>query len=249
MTRTRNEIEKTGTERRRSRAREDRLALLEWIASLGAVTAEAVASRDGMSPAAARGRLRVAVAEGLLATARPLADRPTLYALTSRGARTLARKGLAPCQVRPGNAQHLMACASAAVGLESCYPDHLVWGERELRLQEREHGARLASAMLGWDVAKPLLHRPDIVLWPRSRGALPVAVEVELTVKAQRRLEAICRAWARCELVAGVLYLVTPAVERPLCRAIERAGAGDRVVSVPLASLPEPISSSIPSCA
>lgn len=251
MTRThaRNEIERTGTARRRSRAHESRLALVEWVAGLGAVTAEAMACRDGISPAAARGRLQAAVAGGLLAAARPLADRPTLYALTPQGARALARKGLAPCQVRPGNAQHLMACAAAAARLESCYPDHVAWGERELRAQEREHGARLASAVLGWHLTEPLLHRPDIVLWPRCPGALPVAVEVELTVKAQRRLEAICRAWARCELVAGVLYLVTPAVERPLGHAIERVAAGDRVVSVPLASLPGPISSSVPSCA
>jgi hypothetical protein len=38
-----------------------------------------------------------------------------------------------------------------------------------------------------------VLFRPDI--------ALPVAVEVELSVRGARRLEAICRAWAHCRLV------------------------------------------------
>jgi hypothetical protein len=85
----------------------------------------------------------------------------------------------------------------------------------------------------------PLLHRPDLVLWPTGTAEeLPVAVEVELTVKAPRRLAEICRAWARCRRVAGALYLAAPGVEHALERAIERSRGGERVIVVPLDSLP-----------
>jgi hypothetical protein len=62
-------------------------------------------------------------------------------------------------------------------------------------------------------------------------------VEVELAVKAPRRLAAICRAWARCREVAGVLYLAAPAAERALTRAIVDGDASPRVLVVPLDAL------------
>jgi hypothetical protein len=117
-----------------------------------------------------------------------------------------------------------------------------VLGERELRRDERERGVALASARIG--IAPdggPLLHRPDLVLWPQDaeEGAgLPVAVEVELTVKAPRRLQEICRAWARCSCVAGVLYLAPPEVRRALERAIDQVQAGERIAVLGLDAVP-----------
>ncbi|HZL47813.1 MAG TPA: hypothetical protein VFC30_02240, partial [Solirubrobacteraceae bacterium] len=66
----------------------------------------------------------------------------------------------------------------------------------------------------------------------------PIPVEVELTIKAPRRLLDICRAWARCRCVAGVLYLAPPEVERALHRAIDQTEAGERIVVVSLDALP-----------
>ena len=130
----------------------------------------------------------------------------------------------------------------AAAALERCYPDHRVLGERELRRDERERGAPLASASLGTaPVGGSLLHRPDLVLWPEaSEDELPVAVEVELTIKAHARLIDICRAWARCRCVAGVVYLAPPEVERRSQRAVAKADAGERIAVVPLDALPQP---------
>jgi hypothetical protein len=226
------------------------LALVSWTAGLGAVTAEALAHRHEISLPAARGRLQAAVRVDLLSMARPLRGRPALYAVTPRGIAAASLRGLDPCRIAPGNAAHLTACAAVAASLERCYPDHTVAGERELRRDEREHRRRLASAVLGRaNDAEPLLHRPDLVLWPTDAGScgLPLAVEVELTVKAQARLQAICGAWARCQLVAGVLYLYAPEVERPLRRAIERTHAHVQVISLPLESLPGPIANAVPS--
>src|SRR5271154_2195119 len=212
----------------------DRIAVMRWTARMGAITAEALAAREGTSVASARARLLAAERANLLRRRRPLAGRPALYTITRAGLRACGLDGLDPCCVSASNALHSIACVEVAVALERCYPDHRVLGERELRRDERDRGAPLASARLGGAPGGgSLLHRPDLVLWPeRSDDGLPVAVEVELTVKAPRRLAGICRAWTRCRCVAGVLYLATPEVEHALGRAVETVQGGDRIAIV-----------------
>jgi hypothetical protein len=220
----------------------ERVAILRWVARMGAVTADALADHQGATVASARGRLLAAERDRLLLRRRPLLGQPALYTVTQAGMRMSGLTGLDPCRVGPSNASHLIACARAAGVLERCYPDHRVQGERELRRDEHQRGAPLASACLrARPGGVPVLHRPDLVLWPAAadRG-LPVAVEVELTIKAPRRLAGICRAWARCRLVAGVLYLTAPEVERPLERALREVDAANMIVVVPLEALPIP---------
>ena len=208
--------------------------LMHWTASLGAITAEALALRMGITLASARGRLSAAVRRGLLAKRRLLVDAPALYTITRAGLRACGAYGIDPCRLSAGGAHHAIVCAEVAAALERCYPDHRLAGERELRRDERDLGRPLASARLAAN--RP--HYPDLVLWPDAPGSLPVAVEVELTIKAPRRLAAICRAWARCSTVSGVLYLAPGHVERALERAIEKVHAQDRVVVLPLRVLP-----------
>ena len=218
----------------------ERVGVLQWTARVGAVTAEALAHRQGISVASARARLRAAEGARLLVRSRPLAGQPALYTVTRAGLRASGLHGLDRCRVSASNAQHAIACARAAAALERCYPDHRVLGERELRAAERQMGAPLASARMDFGIhGGQAFHRPDLVLWPRAvdRG-LPVPVEVELTVKAPQRLASICRAWARCRYVAGVLYLAAPEVEPALRRAIEKTDASERVVVVGLDALP-----------
>jgi hypothetical protein len=217
----------------------ERVEILQWTARIGAVTAEALADRRSSTLASARSRLLAAERDGLLSRRRPLAGEPALYTVTPAGMRACGLRGLDPCRVSVANAPHAIACAEAAAALERCYPDHRVLGERELRRDERARGTALASACVGRGPdGGPLLHRPDRALWPSGEdGGLPVAVEVELTIKAPRRLLAICVAWARCRCVSGVLYLAPPEVERALLRAIERANGDGRIVVVPLDAL------------
>jgi hypothetical protein len=216
------------------------LALMQWTARMGAVTAEALAISQNLTTASARGRLQAAVRAGLLTCRRVLAERPALYVLTRTGMSRCGLRGLDLCRVSATNAGHLIACAAVAAILERCYPNHRVLGERELRRDERELGVLLASVHVGvGSRGEPLLHRPDLVLWSDgSTVGLPVAVEVELTIKAPRRLTDICRAWARCRAVAGVLYIAAPEVERALERAIARAHAHERIVVVGPDALP-----------
>jgi hypothetical protein len=64
-----------------------------------------------------------------------------------------------------------------------------------------------------------------------------VVVEVELTAKSPERLESICRGWARCRAVAGVLYVAGPIAEGAVLRAVERAGADAAIAVIPLAAI------------
>jgi len=217
----------------------ERVALVQWTARIGAVSADALAVRDACTAASARARLQGAERARLLSSRRPLAGQPALYTVTRAGLRLSGLPGLDPPRVSAANASHAIACATAAAVLERCYPDHRVQGERALRHDEREHAARLASARLGdGPDGVPRLHRPDLVLWPEHPdGGAPIAVEVELTVKAPGRLLGICRAWGRCGCVAGVLYLAAPGVDRALERAIEKAQAHRQIVVLPFDAL------------
>ncbi|MGO9321844.1 MAG: hypothetical protein ACLQBY_13730 [Solirubrobacteraceae bacterium] len=217
----------------------DQLELLRWTVRLGVITADALAQHGGWTLASARGRLLAAERAGLLRGERVLAGAPALYTVTRAGLRASGLLGFEPGRVSVANAPHALECARVAAALERAYPDHRVMGERELRRDEREAATPLASACLGVGPGgAPLLHRPDIVLWPDgAHERLPVAVEVELTIKAPHRLLEICRAWARCRCVAGTLYLAAPEVQRPLARAIERAHARERIVLVGIDAL------------
>jgi hypothetical protein len=216
----------------------EQVAILQWTARMGAVTAEAMAAHMGTTIGSARARLSAAERDRLVVRRQPLVRQPALYAITRAGLRASGLQGLDPCRVSAANALHLIVCSGVAAALERCYPDHRVLGERELRRDERERGLPLTSAQLGVrSDGTPQLHAPDLVLGAGSDVEPPVAVEVELTTKAPRRLVDICRAWARCRGVAGVLYLAPDEVARALERAIDRADAGERIVVAPLDAL------------
>jgi hypothetical protein len=210
--------------------------IARWTASLGAVTAEAFAQRTGTSVGSARAKLIAARRRELLASVRPLSGRPMLFTVTRAGLRACNARGIEMCAVSPSNANHLIMCAATAAKLERRYPHHRLIGERELRRDERDGGRLLASAKLAASRgARSGLHCPDLVLWPHDADdGLPVAVEVELTIKSPRRLVEICRAWARCRTVAGVIYFAPEDVRRALRRAVRKARACEQVVVVPL---------------
>ena len=222
--------------RARLRSRDD---LIAWAAQLDAITAEALAARESLSLLSARARLVAAVRDGQLARHRPLANSPALYTVTRAGLRTATLDGFKPTRVSAAGAQHMISCAYVAAVLARHYPDRLVIGERALRRRERDLGALLASVALGFSETHASgMHRPDLVLLPEAgQRCRPLAVEVELTVKAPSRLRAICRAWARAHHVEGVIYLAAPGVAPALERAIELTRAAQRVVVVPLTAL------------
>jgi hypothetical protein len=168
-----------------------------------------------------------------------LTDVPTLYSVTAGGLAAAGLDGFGACRISAANCQHTAACVHAAAELQRRYPDQRVSGEHELRLEERRAQAPVASAIMRGGRHEAMLHRPDLVLWPRENDReLPVAVEIELTIKSPRRLEAICRAWSRSRVVAGVVYFAPPDVERALARAIHSARAEHRIAVLALEMLP-----------
>jgi len=207
-----------------------RAELLAWAAQLGAVTADALAAREGQDrPDSARSRLAAAERAGLMSAWRLLSGAPALYTLTRRGLRAAGRNELALSRVSAAGAAHAAACCTAAVALESAFPGHRAVGEPEIRTGFAELCPPVPSR------TGPRTHRPDLLLLAEPfPAALPTAVEIELTVKAPERLVLICRGWARTRSVAGVVYMAPEAVRRPLERAIERADARERIVILPL---------------
>ena len=137
---------------------------------------------------------------------------------------------LDPVAVSASTFAHQLVVARVAVALGE--RGHRVGGERELRGWERAEGRPVASAEVG--LARDgtvALHRPDLVCWG---GDAPIAIEVELTVKAPARLRLIVRGWARSRLVGGVVYYATPPAGRALDSALRCERAGARMAVLPL---------------
>jgi len=224
---------------------------IAWATALGAITAEALAERDDLSTDVASEQLDEIVGLELLERHSVLVGYPDLYTATIAG-RRVARKhaeaggytypeGLRTARVTIKEARHTIACASVAAALERRYPDYRVIGERELHRDEREQKRRLASV----DVRRhgeTRSHFPDVVLWPPGEPdappPLPVAVEVELTMKSKEELVAICRAWARARHIEAALYFAeTVKVEERLLDTIEELKADDMIVVNPLSEI------------
>jgi hypothetical protein len=207
-------------------------AMLDWLAGIGAAALNDLADVAGLRTATAATRLRGLEQRAFVQQRRLLHGRPSLYLITRAGLRAAGRPDLGPPRVSASGFAHALECARVARSLErSVGRRFTVHSERELRAWERAAGRPVASAELGFTAAAVCdLHRPDLVCCAATGTTvgLPVAVEVELTVKAPARLRAIVRGWARCRRVAGVVYFAAPAV----LRAVECAIAEERAAPV-----------------
>jgi DNA-binding transcriptional ArsR family regulator len=200
-------------------------AILDWLAATGAASAADLESVSGRSPRAVAARIRALEQAGLVRSEALLCGEPSLHVLTRPGLRAAGRPELDPVAISAASFGHLIAVARVAAALRLA--GERVGDERELRAFERAEGRAVASAAVGLTRdGATAWHRPDLVCW---RSGLPVAVEVELTVKGPQRLRAIVRGWARSRLVAGVVYYARPAPARALSAAVRRESAGAAV--------------------
>jgi len=203
-------------------------SVVAWVAVLGAVSARDVMARYGVGRTVGYRRLAALVDHGLLARARLVYGQPALYVATTDGVAFAGLGELDLARVNEASVRHWALCARLAVVLEQRERCE-VWGEPRLRAAERQAGEPVASALRGTlPDGRPRLRRPDLVLFPPD-PALPVAVEVELSVKPAGRLQAICRAWARCRLVSEVRYYAPPHVGRAVSRAVSVVHAHDTI--------------------
>lgn len=202
--------------------------MVAWIGRTGAARPEDVMAHLGTGRTATYRRLAACTDAGLLARVRLLHGQPSVYVATAAGLRWTGQEGLRPCRVNPTNLPHLVACTVVWRALAA--DGQIVIGEREIHCAERESGQLIASIELPGTSGRAPVHRPDMALasFDGAEQRL-VAVEVELTAKGSRRLDAICRGWARARHVAGVRYYAPPPVRRVLHQAIARNHAGDRI--------------------
>jgi hypothetical protein len=197
--------------------------ILDWIARIGAADARQVMARFGLKHTAAYERLKPLVEMGLLDHHRLLHLQPGLYFATAKGLRTCGLEQLPVHRVGVSTFAHDRAVASAAVGLHRGLPEWELLGERELRALEAECGHLVGSVRLREGAVRPAFHRPDLLLHRPAGGAL--AIEVELSVKAQPTLQSILRAYARARHLAGVYYLADRRPAAALERAAQRVRA------------------------
>jgi len=208
-------------------------AIVDWVARIGAAGAQEVMARFGMGRSCAYARLRRLVADGLLEQRALLYRQPGLYVATAEGLRCARLERLGVFRLSAGGFEHARRLAGVAVELHRVLSGWRQLCERELRVAESDAGGLVGSVRVGeLPGGRPAVHRPDLVLIAPDEGVW--AVEVELSVKAPRRLEAICRGYARARHLQRVVYLAAPAPARAVARAVGQTRAQERIVVLAL---------------
>ncbi|HUB74652.1 MAG TPA: hypothetical protein VL979_11520 [Solirubrobacteraceae bacterium] len=210
--------------------------IVGWIGGLGAAGAEHVMARFGMGRSWAYARLSRLVVGGLLEQRALLYRQPGLYLATGEGLRWHGLERLGVYRVGPGGFQHAWVLAGVAAALYRGLPGWGLLSERELRVVEVERRELVGSVRVGeLPGGRPALHRPDLVAV--GLDGRRVAVEVELSVKAPRRLAAVCQGYARARHIEHAYYLATAPVARAVERAVAEVRAGDRVTVLGLSDV------------
>jgi hypothetical protein len=203
---------------RKNRDRE----LVDFIGRQGVVTIEHVMAALGFGRATAYRRTAACIEGRLLERFQfPLLE-PALLRATRRGLR-YAGLGLSPVTVSAGSVDHRLRCASTAQLLAEEFDPDQIFTERELIQVERIEGGPIVTARLPG--SRP--HRPDLAVLTDDRT---IAIELELSPKAPRRLEEIIGAWKQATWVTEVRYYCEPGpTRRGVERAIQAAQASDLI--------------------
>jgi hypothetical protein len=203
--------------------------IVGFIARFGAASAEHVQAQFAMCQSRAYVRLGVLVRDGLLEHKQLLHRVPGLYVATRAGLRWAGLGQLSVQRLSPGGFRHAWALTSAAVELSAAVPEWQLLSERELRAREREEERLIASVSLG---ERAPLHRPDLALFGGEDEV--VAIEVELAVKAPRRLRAIARAYARARHLSLICYLASAPAAAAVARAVADVRGEQRIAVLAL---------------
>lgn len=203
-----------------------------WIGRVGAAGAEHVQHRFALNRTRCYRRLHALTTAGLVRNERLLYGRPGLYVATREGLRWQHLQRLGVFRLSPGGFAHGSQVAGLVAVLEPALPAHRLLTDRELRAIEQDTRELIASVRVGETAGRPLIHRPDMALVGPTGSVL--AVEVELSVKAHRRLVQITRGYARARNIDHTLYLAGERVGRAVTQAIRDVRAEDRITVVRL---------------
>ncbi len=174
----------------------------------GVLTVEQAMRATGTGRTATYRRVAALIGAGLLERLDLLRSLPSLLHATRDGLR-YAGLPMPVAKVSPGAVDHWLRCATVALDLGERYGQDRVLTEREIVAREALEERSLAKARL--DVGhRERFHRADLAVLTEE-GV--IAIEVELTPKAPRRLEELIRSWRLAiggSEVSEVRYLCEP---------------------------------------
>jgi hypothetical protein len=203
--------------------------VVDWIGRVGAADPGHVMARFEMGRTVTYRRLAALEAAGLIERSRLLHGQSGLTVATRAGLRLCGLEDLGVARISAASVAHWQASTTIAVLLERRHGPGSVGGVREIRAAARAIGREVAAVQVGatW-------HLPDLVVWGPAGPGLPggMAVEVELTAKAPRRLEQIVRGWRRAVsqgVTSPVLYVCSPEALRAVARAVAATEAQQQV--------------------
>jgi hypothetical protein len=203
--------------------------LVRLVGRHGVLTVEQAMRATGVGRTATYRRVAALIEAGLLERLDLLRSQPSLLHATREGLR-YASLAMPVAKVSPGAVDHWLRCATVALDLGERYGYDRVLTEREIVATEALEGRSVARAMLDFG-GRERFHRADLAVLAEE-GV--IAIEVELTPKAPRRLESLMRAWRRAVIsgdVAEVRYLCEPGQTRRLVeRVVKNVRAGNVIV-------------------
>ncbi len=219
------------------RDRDRELAAL--VGRHGVLTVEQAMRATGVGRTATYRRAAALIEAGLLERLGLLRSCPSLLHVTRDGLR-YAGLAMPVAKVSPGAVDHWLRCATAALDLGERYGHDRVLTERDILAVEFLEGRPLVKIPVGptRSYRNQRLHRPDLIVCVEEGR---IAVEVELTPKAPRRLEELFRAWrsavARGEVIHA-RYLCEPGQTRRLVERIVKKTQTERYIQIGEAPAP-----------
>jgi hypothetical protein len=206
--------------------------LVRLVGRHGVMTVEQAMRATGVGRTAAYRRAAVLIEAGLLERLDLLRSEPSLLHATRDGLR-YAKLAMPVATVSPGTVDHWVRCVTAALDLGKRYGHDRVLTERDIVSTEILEDRSIAKARLGGGDGNGVerFHRADLAVLSEE-GV--IAIEVELTPKAPRRLEELIRAWRRSlgREVSGVRYLCEPGQTRRLVERVVKKVKADGLIQI-----------------
>lgn len=205
--------------------------LVRLVGRHGVMTVEQVMRATGAGRTGTYRRVAALIEAGLLARLDMLRSQPSLLHATRDGLR-YAGLAMPVAKVSPGAVDHWLRSTTVALDLGERYGRDRVLTEREIVAKEALEGRAMAKARLGISGHRERFHRADLAVLT-SEGV--IAIEVELTPKAPRRLEELIRAWRSAiggREVLEVRYLCEPGQTRRLVERVVRKVSAERFIQI-----------------
>jgi hypothetical protein len=186
----------------------------------------------GVGRTATYRRVAALIEAGLLERLELLRSQPSLLHATREGLR-YAALAMPVAAISPGAVDHWLRCVTVALDLGERYGHERVLTERDIVFREVLEERSLAKVAVGEGRhGHERFHRADLAVL--SEEGL-IAIEVELTPKAPRRLERLIRAWRAAigrGKVSEVRYLCEPGQTRNLVERVVKKVRAEEFIQV-----------------